>query len=219
MKKTSKICITAVLAAILSVGSFAAGNLIDITVDPTVKIRVNGEEFRPTDANGNPVMTFVYNGTTYAPLRALAEAYGLEVGYDAAANMATVDAPSSDGLYYDVPESYDDHTWDVQEITVANYDSSLTADMIRDLEGVAFFWAPTGNKIHMKHDCRSFAKGYAFAGTLWEAQSIRTEGWCDLCAGSADYTTTTNPFATIDVLERCYSYDDFINGNPARAFE
>ena len=93
MKKSAKILTTAILAAVLSVGSFAAGSLISITVDPTVKIKVNGEEFRPKDANGNDVMTFIYNGTTYAPLRALAEAYGLEVGYDAAANMATVDEP------------------------------------------------------------------------------------------------------------------------------
>jgi hypothetical protein len=95
MKKSAKILITAALAAVLSLGSFAAGKMIDITVDPTVKIKVNGTEFRPKDANGNDVMTFIYNGTTYAPLRALAEAYGLEVGYDAAANMATVDEPGA----------------------------------------------------------------------------------------------------------------------------
>lgn len=93
MKKSAKALITAAMAVCLSVGSFAAGNLISINVDPTVKIKVNGEEFHPKDANGNDVMTFIYNGTTYAPLRALAEAYGLEVGYDAAANMATVDEP------------------------------------------------------------------------------------------------------------------------------
>ena len=41
-----------------------------------------GEVLQPTDASGNPMEVFTYNGTTYAPLRALAEAYGLEVGYD-----------------------------------------------------------------------------------------------------------------------------------------
>lgn len=98
MKKSAKIITTAALAVLLSVGSFAAGNLISITVDPTVKIKVNGEEFKPKDANGNDVMTFIYNGTTYAPLRALAEAYGLEVGYDAVANMATVSEPGKNAV-------------------------------------------------------------------------------------------------------------------------
>ena len=33
---------------------------------------------------------FTFNGTTYAPVRALAEAYGLEVGYDSEYRIATV---------------------------------------------------------------------------------------------------------------------------------
>ena len=120
MEKTAKIILAAGLAAALSVGSFAAGSLITISVDPTVKIKVNGEEFKPKDANGNDVMTFIYNGTTYAPLRALAEAYGLQVGYDAGANMATVDDPDA-GLYFDnwepeVPENV--VLWDDQNVTI-----------------------------------------------------------------------------------------------------
>lgn len=100
MNKITKSLLTVGAACTLAVTSFAAGNLISINVDPSVKILVNGSEFKPKDANGNDVMTFIYNGTTYAPLRALAEAYGLEVGYDAARNMATV----SKGTYsYDTP--------------------------------------------------------------------------------------------------------------------
>lgn len=65
-----------------------------IEVGP-IKIQVNGEEFKPTDVNGNPVDVFIYNGTTYAPLRALAEAYGLTVRYDSEKRMAVVDKPDS----------------------------------------------------------------------------------------------------------------------------
>lgn len=100
MNKITKSLLTVGAACALAVTSFAAGNMISISVDPSVKILVNGAEFKPTDANGNDVMTFIYNGTTYAPLRALAEAYGLEVGYDAARNMATVSEP---GKNYDTP--------------------------------------------------------------------------------------------------------------------
>lgn len=101
MNKLTKTLFTVGAACALAVTSFAAGNLISISVDPTVKILVNGSEFQPKDVNGNDVMTFIYNGTTYAPLRALAEAYGLEVGYDAARNMATVSEPGfgvTDGM-------------------------------------------------------------------------------------------------------------------------
>lgn len=43
--------------------------------------------------SGNDVMVFTYKDTTYAPLRALAEAYGLEVGYDSSRNLAAVNSP------------------------------------------------------------------------------------------------------------------------------
>ncbi len=57
----------------------------------SINIEVNGKVFQPKDANGKPVSVFVYSGTTYAPLRALAEAYGLTVGYDSTKKLATVD--------------------------------------------------------------------------------------------------------------------------------
>ena len=103
MNKVTKTLLTVGAACALAVTSFAAGNMISISVDPSVKILVNGSEFQPKDANGNDVMTFIYNGTTYAPLRALAEAYGLEVGYDAARNMATVNEPGKVYDNYDTP--------------------------------------------------------------------------------------------------------------------
>ena len=81
--------LTSVLVLSMIITSFAAYEKTTISVDP-INIQVNGEIFQPKDANGNDVPVFAYNGTTYAPLRALAEAYGLTVGYDAEQNMATV---------------------------------------------------------------------------------------------------------------------------------
>ena len=96
MKEKTKgfICGILVSVVILSLSGVALAASQTIEVGP-IKIMVNGQEFHPKDANGNDVFTFVYDGTTYAPLRALAEAFGLEVGYDSASNMATVN--KSDG--------------------------------------------------------------------------------------------------------------------------
>lgn len=101
MKKRFPTFLAGFLSAVVlfSLSVTASATITGITtieVGP-IKIQVNGEEFKPTDANGNPVDVFVYNGTTYAPLRALAEAYGLTVGYDPEKNMATVDKPNSTG--------------------------------------------------------------------------------------------------------------------------
>lgn len=106
--------LTTALIGGLGVTALATTGTMTITVNP-INIQVNGETFQPKDAQWADVPVFAYNGTTYAPLRALAEAYGLEVGYDAQANMATVtgDAAASGGVTgsdtaaYSLPDSFD----------------------------------------------------------------------------------------------------------------
>lgn len=109
----------------LPVTALAASGALTIEVSP-IKVLVNGEVFQPKDVNGNDVMTFVHQGTTYAPLRALAEAYGLEVGYDAKNNIATVTSPTAaptptapavqSGSYASF-----EREWTVEEKPVTNY--------------------------------------------------------------------------------------------------
>lgn len=86
--------ITTVLIAALALSVMAITGKTSIDVYP-INIMVNGEVFQPTNAQGKPVDVFTYKGTTYAPLRALAEAYGLEVGYDAEKKLATVSEPEA----------------------------------------------------------------------------------------------------------------------------
>lgn len=70
-------------AALISpAGATLAGKTIEVLTGVT--IYVNGVEMRPTDANGKPVETFVYNGTTYVPLRAVSQSLGENVQYDGA---------------------------------------------------------------------------------------------------------------------------------------
>lgn len=75
--------LAALLISSATVSAFAAGGLITLNVQPA-QVMVNGEVFQPNDAQGRDALVFTYNGTTYAPVRALAEAYGLTVGYDSA---------------------------------------------------------------------------------------------------------------------------------------
>lgn len=93
MKKYLAGVLTGALVSAIVLGTalsaLAISGRMTIEIDP-INVQVNGQVFSPTDANGREVPVFAYNGTTYAPLRALAEAYGLEVGYDKERNMATV---------------------------------------------------------------------------------------------------------------------------------
>lgn len=114
--------LTALLISSTAVTALAASGAIRIEVSP-ISVLVDGEVFQPKDAKGNDVMVFTYNGTTYAPLRALAEAYGLEVGYDGERNIATVSkqpaqmqAPIANTGYADFEKQ-----WTVKEKPVTNY--------------------------------------------------------------------------------------------------
>ena len=129
MKKNVLSFISGAIVMLLLVGlpvtALAASGAIKIEVSP-ISVLVNGAVFQPKDANGNDVMVFTYNGTTYAPLRVLTEAYGLEVGYDAKSNIATVNSPAAQ-----VPQTpqagsdYDSFAgeWTVKEKPVTNYGS------------------------------------------------------------------------------------------------
>lgn len=68
-----------------------------------IKLMVDEKVITPKDANGNIVEPFIYNGTTYLPVRALAEALGQDVNWDS--NTATVvigKYDAGESLYPDV---------------------------------------------------------------------------------------------------------------------
>ena len=53
-----------------------------IIVTSGVIVEFNNEAIDMTDANGKAVEAFIYNGTTYVPIRAVSNAFGADIGYD-----------------------------------------------------------------------------------------------------------------------------------------
>ena len=72
----------AVLFVAAAVPAYAAMTGKDISVFTGVRIFVDGRELQPIDVKGNEVEAFIYEGTTYVPLRAVGEALGAEVSWD-----------------------------------------------------------------------------------------------------------------------------------------
>lgn len=70
-----------------------------------IKILLNGKSVVPTDANGNAVEPFIIDGTTYLPVRAVATALGMNVGWDGATNTVLLDNP---GVFQGGVQVYDD---------------------------------------------------------------------------------------------------------------
>ena len=58
-----------------------------------LKISLNGSIITPRDANGNIVEPFAIDGTTYLPIRAVAGALGLDVGWDGATKTVILNSP------------------------------------------------------------------------------------------------------------------------------
>lgn len=99
--------VTGILSAALVVGlgisAYAATRTIQVEDD--IQVTINGARFIPKDANGEEVALFAYNGTTYAPVRAICEAAGLKVDYDSATFTAVL--TTHDQYIASTPEASD----------------------------------------------------------------------------------------------------------------
>jgi len=65
-----------------------------------IKIKVNGTELIPTDANGKTVEPFIIGGTTYLPVRAVANATGMNVQWNASTYTVNLDSKPNTNAYY-----------------------------------------------------------------------------------------------------------------------
>lgn len=73
-------------------GAFAANTYQkSINVEYGIKLVIEGASTSLTDVNGKTVQPFVYDGTTYVPIRAVAENLGVDVTYNSSSNTAILD--------------------------------------------------------------------------------------------------------------------------------
>jgi len=62
-----------------------------------IRIVVDGYTIAPKDANGKPVEPFIFEGTTYLPVRAVSEALGKSVEWDGHSNTVYIGEKPQDG--------------------------------------------------------------------------------------------------------------------------
>ena len=73
MKDKTKGLVAGVLIGALGVSGMVGAKSLTETIQVTysnIKIFMDGEQLDPRDANGTQVEPFIYNGTTYLPVRA-----------------------------------------------------------------------------------------------------------------------------------------------------
>ena len=85
MKKRLQKIIAGVLIGIMLTSGAAFAKQMSERIDVlynNIKIIIDGVEYTPTDVNGNTVEPFIYKGTTYLPLRAIANAFDKDVDWN-----------------------------------------------------------------------------------------------------------------------------------------
>ena len=119
-----------VLVAALAVPASAALTSDLINVWKGITIYVDGEVMQPTDANGKAVETFVYQGTTYVPLRAISQYLGKYVTYDSNTQSAYIgERPGTTQYLLDVCPPYQTDYYD-EPVTITMAGQKYTKGFI-----------------------------------------------------------------------------------------
>ena len=79
-----KVILGLIIGIVISTGTIYAKQIND-TIEiayNNIKISVFGQECIPKDTDGNIVEPFIYEGTTYVPIRAISQAFGKRVDWN-----------------------------------------------------------------------------------------------------------------------------------------
>lgn len=96
-----------------------------------IKLVLDGTTLVPKDAEGKIVEPFIYNGSTYLPVRAVGEAFDKTVTWDAVSKTATLTSKGAPVAYSRSNPAPLNKT---QTVTYATYSDGYTADvMVTDI--------------------------------------------------------------------------------------
>lgn len=99
MKKQWKRSLCGIFAALLLVGAISpavatVGNKTATLEYSNIKVTLDSAPVNLVDVNGNPVEPFIIDGTTYLPIRAISNAFGLDVDWDGATQTVILTHPA-----------------------------------------------------------------------------------------------------------------------------
>ena len=120
-KKKYLIVITAIFCLLFSITLLANGNIHQITayINNNLKLKVNGENFIPTDEDGTALTPILYNDRTYLPVRALGNALDTYVDWEESTQTVIIGGISGINknnpidLYYDELMKYAYTTYEI----------------------------------------------------------------------------------------------------------
>lgn len=169
MKRTKKAVyfFSGMLASLLLINmitpALATGLSKYIEVFTGVSIYVDDAKLNPRDANGNPVDVFIYNGTTYLPVRAVSEALGIPVQWDGSTRSVYVGKHIGDK-----PAAW---LTDMDYFSGTSDREFHTADSQKDNLGETHYHCITGNLDRTYQLNGQYSK---FSGTIYQTYQSRS---------------------------------------------
>ena len=105
--------VIATSVVLMSMPVFASSMQKVITVTyANIKLYVDGAVITPKDSAGNVVEPFIYNCTTYLPVRAISEALGKNVSWQASTKSVYIGKqPSSQTYMFDIVPAYESFSY------------------------------------------------------------------------------------------------------------
>ncbi len=101
MKMKKVMAFLLVLTLLVTIPALAANTIRkNITVSSGIQIQLDGKSFTPTNVNGDPVEVFLYQGTTYVPIRAVSQAFGAKIAWDGANSTVIIQQPQAQDMVY-----------------------------------------------------------------------------------------------------------------------
>lgn len=186
MKNKKCIVFTAIfcIAFALVVTITAASYIKTIEVSTDIKLNIKGQNFIPKDADGNPVEVFVYNGTTYVPIRAVAEAFDLDVSYDSNTKTAIISEKTAQKTNSDTVETSSNN----ENINVTIGQKNALKSAKQYLELMAFSYSGLIKQLEYEkysHDDAVYAVDNC--GADWNEQAAKSaKAYLELMAFSRD---------------------------------
>ncbi len=179
----------AVVFALATGGMFVYGATSNQNVTATfmqVSIYLNGTRFTPADSYGNTTLPLVYQGTTYLPLRSLANAVGIDVNWDSGTNTIYLGEVSSGDKNNDTA-SYEEEVLRLvnierskQGLAPLKTDAKLSeAAQVRATEIVTLFEhkRPDGTSPYTTLDGISYAYAGENIASGYPTPAAVVEGW------------------------------------------
>ena len=97
MKRIFYVLLVVLLIGAVSIAAVAASGAKDARITyRDIQITLDGEVITPTDVSGNPTEPFLMDDTTYLPVRAVAEALGLDVAWDEESSTIALTTPEKE---------------------------------------------------------------------------------------------------------------------------